>query len=45
MFGPMMSNSAIIIIVVIGDIHKLVTEMIQVCLCCVFVNLVLPSNL
>jgi hypothetical protein len=42
-FGPMMG--AVIVVIVIGDICKLATETIQVRLCCVFVSLVLPSNL
>jgi hypothetical protein len=41
----MTRGGAIVVVVVVGDIRKLATEMIQVRLCCVFVSLVLPSNL
>jgi hypothetical protein len=44
-FGPMMGHGAVVVVVVVGDIRKLATETIQVRLCCVFVSLVLPSNL
>jgi len=40
-FGPMTGHGAIV--VVVGNIHKLPTETIQVRLCCVFVSLV-PSD-
>jgi hypothetical protein len=41
----MTSNGAVVIVVVVGDIRKLATETIQVGLCCIFVSLILPSNL
>jgi hypothetical protein len=44
-FGPMMGRGAVIVLVVVGNIRKLATETIQFRLCCIFVSLILPSNL